>query len=160
MEKPAEELLRKIQELEAGHAQLKQEMSKLMPREGGTGGIARGGGGDRRRSQSVSPQRSEALPPRRRSEGSGGPGSAALGNSSRLQRESREPRDTPKGGRHGGAPAGIGLSERQYLNILQSMGQSVHIFNLEGRIICWSVEFCLPFFVCVFDFLDLSVSLC
>ncbi|XP_008797466.2 serine/threonine-protein kinase pakF-like [Phoenix dactylifera] len=142
MEKPAEELLKKINDLEAGHALLKQEMSKLMPREGDVGGVARGGGGDRRRSHSVSPQRSAAPPPRRRNEGTGGlvwrPGSAALGHSSRLQRESREPGDTPKGGRRGEAPAGIGLSEKQYLNILQSMGQSVHIFNLEGRIIYWN----------------------
>ncbi|XP_073101059.1 uncharacterized protein [Elaeis guineensis] len=142
MEKPEEDILKKIQQLEAGHAQLKQEMSKLMPREGGAGGVANSGGGDRRRSHSVSPRRSDAPPPRRRSEGSGGPvgrpGSAALGNSSRLQRESREPGDTPKGGRHGESPAGTGLSERQYLNILQSMGQSVHIFNLEGRIIYWN----------------------
>ncbi|XP_072995108.1 uncharacterized protein [Typha latifolia] len=127
MENPPEGILKKIQELEAGHALLKQEMSKLMQGEGR---------GDRRpdrgRSQSVSPQRSAGLPP--------GPvwrkGSASLGHSSRLQRESRGP--SSSGGRHRDEGGVIGLSERQYLNVLQSMGQSVHIFDLDGRIIYWN----------------------
>ncbi|KAJ0976415.1 hypothetical protein J5N97_018380 [Dioscorea zingiberensis] len=130
---PAEELLKKIQELEAGHAMLKQEMSRLMP-----------GGDERRperpRSQSVSPQRSPAPALRRNSggfEASGASvcrkGSVSLGHSSRLQRESKD-----SNSRAGEAPTGIGLSDRQYLNILQSMGQSVHIFDLSGRIIYWN----------------------
>ncbi|KAG6536250.1 hypothetical protein ZIOFF_001301 [Zingiber officinale] len=134
MEIPAEELLKKIQELEAGHAHLKQEMSKLALAEGG---VRRS---DRGRSHSVSPQRT-VPPPRRRNSGIGIEGSAAgwargsssFGNSSRLQRESRGPSCST-----GGGPAGVRLSERQYLNILQSMGQSVHIFDLQGRIIYWN----------------------
>ncbi|KAG0470554.1 hypothetical protein HPP92_017254 [Vanilla planifolia] len=51
MEAPAEELLKKIQDLEIGHAILKQEMSKLIPTVRGEGSA------ERRRSQSVSPQR-------------------------------------------------------------------------------------------------------
>nr|XP_010914582.3 LOW QUALITY PROTEIN: dual specificity protein kinase shkD-like [Elaeis guineensis] len=140
METPAEELLKKVQELEVGHALLKQEMSKLMPGEGAAAGG--GGGGDRRRSHSVSPQRSGVTPSRRRSEWndrrSWRRGSTSSGHLSRLQRESREPGDAPKGGGRGVPQAGFGLSERQYLNVLQSMGQSVHIFNLEGRIIYWN----------------------
>lgn len=138
---PAEELLKKVQELEVGHALLKQEVSKLMPGEGGGRGGGGGGGGDHRRSHSVSPQRSGASPSRRRSEWSGRRawrrGSASSGHLSRFQRESREPGDAPKGGGNGEPLAGFGLSERQYLNVLQSMGQSVHIFNLEGWIIYW-----------------------
>ncbi|KAM0951195.1 putative protein kinase TKL-CTR1-DRK-2 family [Dioscorea sansibarensis] len=131
---PAEELLKKIQELEAGHAMLKQEMSRLMP----SGGEERRA--ERPRSQSVSPQRSPA--PARRTNGGGceatgssvwRKGSVSFGHSSRLQRESRD-----SSSRAGEAPASIGFSDRQYLNILQSMGQSVHIFDLSGRIIYWN----------------------
>ncbi|WOL03259.1 3-phosphoinositide-dependent protein kinase B-like [Canna indica] len=134
MEIPAEELLKKIQELEVGHARLKQEMSKLMPVDGG-GGVRRS---DRGRSHSVSPQRSMAPPRRRKSGGldgaspAWGRGSSSFGHYSRLQRESRERSVSANGA------TGIGLSERQYLNILQSMGQSVHIFDLEGRILYWN----------------------
>ncbi|PPS16782.1 hypothetical protein GOBAR_AA03787 [Gossypium barbadense] len=49
---PAEELLRKIQELEVGHANLKQEMSKLK-RSGGESRLD----STRQRSHSISPQR-------------------------------------------------------------------------------------------------------
>ena len=50
MESSGEELLKKIRQLEVGQAQLKQEMSKFaLP--------PTGGGGERRRSQSVSPSR-------------------------------------------------------------------------------------------------------
>ncbi|CAL9096296.1 unnamed protein product [Musa textilis] len=133
METPAEELLKKIQELEAGQARLKLEMSKLMPAD--EGGARRS---DRGRSHSVSPQRT-APPPQRRNSGgldgapsSWGRGSSSFGHSSRLQRESRGATCSADGA------AGVGLSERQYLNILQSMGQSVHIFDLEGRVIYWN----------------------
>ncbi|RWW22446.1 hypothetical protein GW17_00013351 [Ensete ventricosum] len=133
METPAEELLKKIQELEAGQARLKLEMSKLMPAD--EDGARRS---DRGRSHSVSPQRTPPPPLRRNSGGldgaplSWGRGSSSFGHSSRLQRESRGATSSDDGA------AGIRLSEQQYLNILQSMGQSVHIFDLEGRIIYWS----------------------
>lgn len=105
------ELLKKIEELEAEHAQLEAEMSRLAV-------AAAGGGGARGRSRSVSPQRRQA---RRGAESR---------PASRLSRE---------GGTRvsNGLPAGIGLSERMCLNILQSLGQSVHIFDLKGRIIYW-----------------------
>uniref|UniRef100_A0A1D1YKK8 non-specific serine/threonine protein kinase n=1 Tax=Anthurium amnicola TaxID=1678845 RepID=A0A1D1YKK8_9ARAE len=148
MEKPqTEELLKKIQELEAGQARLKQQMSKLMP------GSAVAVGENRRphqRSLSVSPQRSRDPQAMRRSNGGldgRGPawrrGSASFGNSSSpLQRESRNQSTSAAGAGagDGGGPSttGIGLSERQYPKILQSMGQSVHIYDLDGLIIFWN----------------------
>ncbi|XP_042402003.1 RGS domain-containing serine/threonine-protein kinase A-like isoform X1 [Zingiber officinale] len=122
MEPSAEVLLKKIRELEASHARLKQDMSRLMPADGGARRADCG-------SHSVSPRRTNS--------GGGVEGSAAAwargSSSSRLQRESRGPTDSP-----GGSPAGIRLSEGQCLNILQSLAQSVHIFDLEGRIIYWN----------------------
>ncbi|XP_020101768.1 dual specificity protein kinase shkB isoform X2 [Ananas comosus] len=99
-----------------------------------------------RRAHSVSPRRSPAAgssaaaapPTRWRSggfEAAWRKGSASFGHSSsRLQRESRD----PGGGAAAAAGGGLGLSEKQCLSILQSMGQSVHIFDLEGRIIYWN----------------------
>ncbi len=131
MEASGEELLKKIRELEVGQAQLKQEMSKL----GGAAAAA-----ERRRSQSVSPRRGAAPPPphqpplpaRRLSGGfEGGArawarGSASFPHSSPLQREGRA-----------AAAAGGGLTEKQYTRVLQSLGQSVHILDLEGKIMYW-----------------------
>ncbi|CAD5183104.1 serine/threonine-protein kinase 12 [Musa acuminata AAA Group] len=133
MEVPADELLKKIQELEAGHAQLKQEMSKLVPADGHRAGRSECG-----LSHSVSPQRTTAPLQRRRSGGLEGASpprgkvSGSFGHSSRLQLESQGTSSSTDGA------AGLGLSERQYLKILQSMGQSVHIFDLDGRIIYWN----------------------
>ncbi|KAJ3681352.1 hypothetical protein LUZ60_015841 [Juncus effusus] len=118
---PTEELLKKIQELEADQAILKQEMSKLiLPKEDSFSSP--------RRSQSVSPRR----PPRRRNGGfeSGSlRGSASFGpaTSSRLKNERGDP---PGSGTH--------LSDRQCLRVLEFMGQSVHILDLQGRIIFWN----------------------
>uniref|UniRef100_A0A2P2L7L1 PAS domain-containing protein n=1 Tax=Rhizophora mucronata TaxID=61149 RepID=A0A2P2L7L1_RHIMU len=145
---PAEELLRKIQELEAGHAQLREEMSKLK--------LSADPGPERprqQRSHSISPQRTAT---RRRS----GPchesgaaaaaawktGSASFRHASPLQRETRNSsNDSNNAGnsaaKRGGAntgPSAVNFTDRQYLNILQSMGQSVHIFDLGGRIIYWN----------------------
>ncbi|WOL16428.1 serine/threonine-protein kinase STY46 [Canna indica] len=132
---PSEELLKKIQDLEVGHARLQHEMSKLMPADGG--GSSRRS--DRGRSHSVSPQRRVPPPPQRKNSGgidgaapAWGRGSSSFGHSSRLQRESRDPSSSADGS------TGFGLSERHFLNVLQSMGQSVHIFDLEGRIIYWN----------------------
>ncbi|KAF8667610.1 hypothetical protein HU200_052814 [Digitaria exilis] len=133
----SEELLKKIRELEVGQAQLKQEMSKLIP-----------GVGERRRSQSVSPRRGAPVPPppppkkgtppgRRLSGGfEGNPrawarGSASFPHSSPLQREGRA-------AGAGDASTSARLPERQYSRVLQSLGQSVHILDLEGRIIYWN----------------------
>jgi len=138
MDSSGEELLKKIRELEVGQAQLKQEMSKLIP-----------GAGERRRSQSVSPRRGVPVPPpppakakagapgRRLSGGfEGGQrawarGSASFPHSSPLQREGRATGA-------GDASTSARLPERQYSRVLQSMGQSVHILDLDGRIIYWN----------------------
>ncbi|GMP76319.1 hypothetical protein CsSME_00033054 [Camellia sinensis var. sinensis] len=122
MESPpqAEELLKKIQDLEAGHADLKHKMSKLMISD------------DRKsnqRSHSVSPQRPRGF------NGSAAvwkKGSASFRHSSPLQRESRSSNPAA------GGPPAVKLTDRQYLNILQSMGQAVHIFDLDIRIIYWN----------------------
>ncbi|GAB4850794.1 hypothetical protein Ancab_030094 [Ancistrocladus abbreviatus] len=152
METPsAEELLRKIQVLEAGHAHLKEEMSKLKV-SGGVDGKPRT---SRQRSHSVSPQRSRFPPPRRRGSGVGGgfdvasswkKGSSSFAHSSPLQRESRSGADFRDGSGEGGGgggvdvsgPAAVQFSDKQYLNILQSMGQSVHILDVNSRIIYWN----------------------
>uniref|UniRef100_A0A5B7AT19 non-specific serine/threonine protein kinase n=1 Tax=Davidia involucrata TaxID=16924 RepID=A0A5B7AT19_DAVIN len=153
---PAEELLKKIQDLEAGHAHLKEEMSKLMiSGDQKSDQLQQDCGGGYQRSHSVSPQRSAVS--RRRGGGGGGSdgaaaawkkGSASFRQSSPLQRESRS-RETFNaapiyGGGGGGGGLGSGglaavkFTDGQYFNILQSMGQSVHIFDLKGQIIYWN----------------------
>lgn len=115
---PTEELLKKIQELEAGHAQLKQEISKLMVSNDGTS--------LRQRSHSISPQR----PPRLKgsNEPLGKKGSTSFRHSSPLQRESSNKTERS---------AAVKFTDKQYLSILQSMGQAVHIFDLNYRLIYW-----------------------
>ncbi|TYG55474.1 hypothetical protein ES288_D09G276200v1 [Gossypium darwinii] len=149
---PAEELLRKIQELEVGHANLKQEMSKLKQ----SGGESRLDS-TRQRSHSISPQRPR-LPGNAAAASAGGTATAVaywkktsgpFRHSSPLQRESRS-NDTLNGGSGGGGgggrksgntgPAAVNFTNSQYLKILQSMGQSVHIYDLSGRIIYWQVK--------------------
>ncbi|KAJ4850352.1 hypothetical protein Tsubulata_035985 [Turnera subulata] len=151
---PAEELLKKIQELEAGQAHLKQEMSKLEHQQHQQRHVVHP------RSHSISPQRTGGAR-RRGSVGAGAgfeapatwkTGSASFRHSSPLQRESRggtarpdavgnAPAGRDGGGGGGGGntgPSAVKFTDRQYLNILQSMGQSVHIFELTGRIIYWN----------------------
>lgn len=127
---PAEELLKKIQELEAGHAHLQQEMSKLKDSKSDT---------NHQRSHSVSPRRPRlGAAPRRKEPATIWKNSASFRYSSPLQRESRSGESGVAGGAiSGGGPAYVNFTDRQYLNILQSMGQSVHIFDLDGRIIYW-----------------------
>lgn len=137
---PAEELLlKKIQELESGHAKLKQEMSKLIISGDQQRKV------ERQRSHSISPQRRSTAPTRRRVAGTGYEsglkmGSASYRHSSPLQRESRS--------QSGVLPEmNNKFTDSQYLNILESMGQSVHIFDTNFHIFYWSVA-------------SLSLSLC
>ncbi|XP_009608795.1 uncharacterized protein [Nicotiana tomentosiformis] len=128
---PTEELLKKIQELEAGHAQLKKEMSKLMVSNDGRRS-------ERQRSHSISPQ----WPPRLRGSAAGFDalwkrGSTSFRHSSPLQRESNS-KSEPCGG--GAGPAAVKFTDRQYLSILQSMGQAIHIFDLNFRVIYCDVR--------------------
>lgn len=129
MEPPAGELLKKIEKLEAGHAMLKQEMSRLVPKEESFRGSHWSGGSGRARSQSLSPRR----PPRGRTGGfnpgvgwSKGSTSFGTGPASAPETDKRDlARNVPH------------LSEKHCLRVLQSMGQSVHILDLQGRIIYW-----------------------
>ncbi|KAK0608377.1 hypothetical protein LWI29_029868 [Acer saccharum] len=173
---PTEELLRKIQELEAGHAHLKHEMSKLQlsnttdpkspDNDEDVVDINSSNNGSttthhyhhhhhhQQRSHSVSPRRPRLSTAASRRKGGGGSGlepatvwkssnSASFRHSSPLQRESRGG-GGDSGGRGGGfgggdrGPSAVNFTDKQYLNILQSMGQSVHIFDLSGRIIYWN----------------------
>jgi hypothetical protein len=113
---PEGELLKKIERLEAGQVHLKQEMSKLKLSQ-------------RRRSHSVSPQRSRlgASASSSSSSSSAAANRYNKGSSSPLQRESRSNHDPHH--QNGG----------KYLNILQSIGHSVHILDLQCRIIYWLV---------------------
>lgn len=140
---PAEELIKKIEDLEAGHAHLKQEMSKL--KLSGASDARGEQGYHRQRSHSISPQRSRFGAPRRRAGGgvfdrpaSWKKGSSSFKHSSPLQRESRssDPQNDGEGG-VGRGPSAVNFTDRQYLNILQSMGQSFHILDLNGHIIYW-----------------------
>ncbi|TKY54243.1 Serine/threonine-protein kinase EDR1 [Spatholobus suberectus] len=136
---PTDELMKKIQQLEEGHAHLTQEMSKLK--------LSDVRHGHRQRSHSVSPQRSRlGAPPKKRSDAPAAwkRGSCSFKQSSPLQRESRggDPQIHGGGGEEEAAPrcgpSAVNFTERQYLNILQSMGQSVHILDLNCRIIYWN----------------------
>ncbi|KAH1046271.1 hypothetical protein J1N35_037055 [Gossypium stocksii] len=150
METPsAEELLKKIQILEAGHADLKQEISILKQ----SGGDSKANS-THQRSHSTSPRRPR-FPGNAAKLAAWKKNSASFRHSSPLRRESRN-NDTVNGdsgtggdlgvGGRGGAiertgnvgPAAVNFTNSQYLNIFQSMGQSVHIFDLSGRIIYWN----------------------
>ncbi|CAG7878232.1 serine/threonine-protein kinase STY8 [Brassica rapa] len=124
---PAEQLLKKILELEESQEHLKQEMSRLKVSTE-----------TRQRSHSVSPHR-----PARRSIGDGaqlwrksGAASFRNRNASPMRKESRfQGSMNLRGG--GGASAGK-FTDNQYLNILQSMAQTVHAYDLNMRIIFWN----------------------
>ena len=137
---PVEELLKKIEELEVGQAHLKHEMSRLKLSGAADGRVEQD---HRQRSHSMSPQRSRMVGPRRRAGGGrlGGlaawkKGSSSFNQASPLQRESRG--GNPQSNGVGGCgPSAVNFTDRQYLNILHSMGQSVHILDLNCHIIYW-----------------------
>ncbi|KAF3527460.1 hypothetical protein DY000_02043754 [Brassica cretica] len=131
---PAEQLLKKILELEENQEHLKQEMSRLKVSTE-----------IRQRSHSVSPHR----PPRRNIGGDGGPswrksGAASFRHASPLRKDSRIQGPINLRAGVGGGPGGGGgpsagkFTDKQYLNILQSMAQAVHAFDLNMRIIFWN----------------------
>lgn len=105
-----EAVKKKIQELEEGHAFMKQEMSKLKLSDG------RQQQQHRQRSHSVSPQRSRL--------GSWNKGSCSFKHSSPLRKETR-------------ASALVNFTEKHCLSILHSLGHSLHILDLNSRIIYW-----------------------
>lgn len=110
---PAEKLLKKIQQLEESQEDLKREMSKLQV-----------SAEIKRRSHSASPQR----PMRRKNSGDGWrkSGAASFRHASPVRRKTR--RDNPSASK---------FNDKQYLNILQSMAQAVHVTDLNGQIIFW-----------------------
>ncbi|KAG5237111.1 dual specificity protein kinase splA [Salix suchowensis] len=125
---PAEELLKKIQQLEAGHHHLQQQMTKLKLSSTSTDSKP-----TQQRSHSISPQRS-------------GPRSRVAGGPTGSKSRSLNSNDVRDGHSNGGGEGGDGnrggpslkFTDKQYLNILQSVGQSVHIFDHSGRIIYWN----------------------
>ena len=124
MEKPPpNELLKKLLELEQSHEHLKQEMSRLKVSTELT-----------QQSHSVSPYQ-----PARRNIGEGAPARrksvpAAFQKQKRIQ-DSINLRDGVGGiGRRSSAGK---FTNRQYFNILQSISQSVHVFDLNMQIIFW-----------------------
>jgi len=88
----AEELLKRIRELEEGQAELKREVSKLHQLRT----AHRGGGGAR--SQQAADDSSPLGPPARRT---------------------------------------AGLSRRHHAMVMQSLGQAVHVLDLQGKILYW-----------------------
>lgn len=122
-----EELLKKIQELEVGQVRLQQEMSQLMASPAAAAQIVASDHRQRQRPHSISPQRV----PRRRVE-DGVVTRASFRHSSPLHRESS---------RHWGPPppSAVNFTDKQYLNILQSMGQSIHIMDPNNLLIYWLV---------------------
>ncbi|CAN1195071.1 Serine/threonine-protein kinase EDR1 [Linum perenne] len=154
---PTEELLRKIQELEAGQVELQQEMTRLrLSSDPKSEDLLQQQQQHHHhhhhhhhpRSQSISPQRQGT---RRTLETSSTmkKTSPPFRHSSPLQRESRHPANASNrsnvggGGGDGGSgstagPPAIKFTDRQYLNILQSMGQAIHIFDNSGYLIYWN----------------------
>ncbi|OIS96438.1 hypothetical protein A4A49_36466 [Nicotiana attenuata] len=117
---------------EAGHARLKQEMSKLT--------ISDDPRSQRQMSHSISPQQ----PPRCRAGGGFDGGAVAVWKSgstyfrhlSPLERESSSEGEGDSS--NGDGHAAVKFTDRHYLNILQSMGQALYIFDVNYRINYWN----------------------
>ncbi|KAL4645645.1 hypothetical protein ACB092_02G249300 [Castanea dentata] len=134
---PAEELLRKIEELEVGHANLKQEMSKLI--------LA--GNEQHHHHHSHNQQRSHSVRAGASGldSGAGGvwkkAGSTSFRHSSPLQRESRsrEPTNVDVNvsgggdGAGGGGPSAVNFTDRQYLNIAVN-GTVLHRVSMGNKL--------------------------
>lgn len=112
---PPNELLKKLLELEQSHEHLKQQMSRLKISTDLTQPV-RGniGEGD--------PTRRKSVP------------ASSFQKQKRIQ-DSINLRDGV-GGR-GTRPSAGKFTNKQYLNILQSISQSVHVFDLNMQIIFW-----------------------
>lgn len=125
-----ESLLKKIEQLEAVQDQLKQEMSNLKLSS------QKGHHHHRHRSHSLSPQRSRfrrEAPPHPHAFNIASSSSAS--SSSPLQKETRSEEDPQQ--QHQQQNGAVNLTDRECLNILQSMGHSLHILDLQCRIIYW-----------------------
>ncbi|KAL7616823.1 hypothetical protein Lser_V15G01637 [Lactuca serriola] len=115
---PIEMLLKKIQELEKGHAHLKESISKLIISDEYKKSVSPGrGGASQTFSKTESSSYRKILPPRR---------------------ENNNDRFHEGGGAAVDGGGAMKLTENQYINILQTMGQALHVFDLTGRIIYWN----------------------
>ncbi|KAF3604413.1 hypothetical protein F2Q69_00039076 [Brassica cretica] len=118
METPhAKELLKKMQKLEESQEHLKQEMSRLKVSTE-----------LKQRSRSASARRNIGAPAWRES-------SAA---SFRHASPSHDAINLKVGVGGGAGPSALKFTNKQYLNILQSIAQSVHVLDLKLRIIFWN----------------------
>ncbi|KAI3968706.1 hypothetical protein MKX01_028856 [Papaver californicum] len=133
-----QQLLEKIQELEAGQLYLKEEIFKLtlsssyIPSKSGF--IPRSGCA---RDDSVAGDDDEG---NSCNSGNLKMGSASFGFSPPLQSQSSRTRPDaefsyPSIGFETSAPS---FTDKQFLNILQSMGQSIHVFDTTGCLIYWN----------------------
>ncbi|CAN1826078.1 Serine/threonine-protein kinase EDR1 [Linum perenne] len=169
MEKPpSEDLLRKIQDLQDGQANLQQEITNLrLSSDTNPENLLQQHQQQHQhqhqqqqhqhqqqhhhhhhhhhhpRSQSISPQRMRTFEADSEIKRTSPP----IRTSPALQREFRGPRNVShrsnNGGGDGGSvnvagPSASKFADSQYLNILQSMGQSVHLFDLSGLITYWN----------------------
>ncbi|WZZ29887.1 hypothetical protein YC2023_013288 [Brassica napus] len=118
METPhAKELLKKMQKLEESQEHLKQEMSRLKVSTE-----------LKQRSRSASARRNIGAPAWRESSAASFRHASPLHDAINL-----------KVGVGGGAgPSALKFTNKQYLNILQSLAQSVHVLDLKLRIIFWN----------------------
>ncbi|CAI0466964.1 unnamed protein product [Linum tenue] len=139
----AKELLRKVQELEAGQAELQKEMTRLLRPSSDQNSENLHEQLHRHpppRSRFISPPRErtgrrfEKAPATKKSS------PPPFRHSSPLERDSRRPScgSGNDGGERSAGPSAVKHTDKQYLNILQSMGQSVHIFDFSGRLIYWN----------------------
>ncbi|KAG4157384.1 hypothetical protein ERO13_D02G059700v2 [Gossypium hirsutum] len=131
METPqGEELLRKIQELQVGHAHLMREMSRL--KQSGGESIH---DSTRRGSSRTSPQWPLFLGDALAAAGSGSVRLPSQIESGSCGTSNGDGERTRTGNSW---TAAANLTNSQYLNILQSMGQSVYIYDLGGRVFYWN----------------------
>lgn len=127
MANSTDELLKKLQELEAGHAYLKTEMSKLLLTDAGCGyqrpkSLSSDGG-----QLAVPSRQSNALDVvvRRKSP-------APYGYRQRLLLSSESESEMESG-----SSALSPSPDRMCLNILDSLGQAVHVIDMQRRIAYW-----------------------
>ncbi|KAG6433651.1 hypothetical protein SASPL_105266 [Salvia splendens] len=120
-----EELLKKIKELEVGQVRLQQEISQLMTSPAAAAQIVASDHRQRQRPHSISPQR---VPQPRVEDGV--VARASFQHLSPLRRESRHWRLPP--------PSAVNFTDKQYLSILQSMGQAIHIIDPNNLLIYWN----------------------
>ncbi|KAI3512380.1 hypothetical protein L1887_19695 [Cichorium endivia] len=126
----ADVLLKKIRELEEGHAHLQEEISELI-----ISGEYKSS--DRQRSNSASPGSLGTVCGVFEAE------TFTVDSTSYRQILPLRRRSNYKMFRKGGGTVVDGggalkLTENQYLNILQSMGQALHVFDLSAHIIYWN----------------------